>query len=95
MFGDCEAQERSFWGAFTRKKYVCQAVPSRDQYQMCAAQPAPPEQGSEWYTVCGVPRTADFGAAMATNMAILVALTGFSATTRFGKGAKTSSKKKS
>ena len=61
-FGPCNVTESSFWGAFTRFKYVCldTVVPERDHYSFDCIQSTSlglPEPGADWYTVCGIPAT--------------------------------------
>jgi len=68
----CEEMESSFWGAFTRKRYVCQASnrPARDLYRICDAQCS--EGPHEFYTTCGVEPGDDFKIRVLVHAAVLV-----------------------
>lgn len=63
-FGDCEAKEFSFWGAFTRGAHVCvnNTVPHRDHFDFsCAAAIMDSTAAqSDYYTICGVPATPEW-----------------------------------
>ena len=82
----CAVEESSFWGAFSRKKFVCAGQSqSRDLFRVCDARcTSAPRNRELWYQSCGVPIGEGFYSAVIGHavIVVLLALVPFRAVTR-------------
>merc|ERR1719410_2574847 len=71
----CDEMETSFWGTFTRKRYVCTAgnFPARDLYRICDEHCA--KGPHEFYKTCGVHRGEDFQLRVVVHAVVLLTMT--------------------